>query len=210
MLDLGHDGIGFSSLENGVAFDINGDGVKAHMAWTSGNDGILAIDLDGSGRIENGTEIFSPRFAGGHFDDGLAALATLDSNHDGRIDSADAAFAKLLVWQDLNHNGVSEAGELTSLTDQGIAGISLDTTPGNSQIDGREPLPPAAASPMPMLYRQFCLNWLLIFSGNAASGTEQFTDAANVLDADFAGLSITSLHSAISPTTSRLQTTPQR
>ena len=62
------------------------------MAWTTGEDGILALDLDGSGTIDNGTEIFTPSFAGGNHVGGLAALATLDTNADGLIDSADAGF----------------------------------------------------------------------------------------------------------------------
>ena len=79
MLDLGAPGISFTSLGNGVQFDMNGDGVPGQVAWTTGEDGILAYDLNGSGTIENGSEIFSPYFAGGHFADGLAALASLDT-----------------------------------------------------------------------------------------------------------------------------------
>ena len=66
VLDLGEPGLNFSSGENGVTFDINADGVADQMAWTAGEDGILALDLDGSGTIDNGTEIFSPWFAGGN------------------------------------------------------------------------------------------------------------------------------------------------
>ena len=100
ILDLGAPGISFSSVSNGVSFDINGDGVKDQIAWTTGNDGILAYDLNGSGTIENGTELFTPNFAGGHYASGLAALASLDSNGDGVINSADTNFGKLQVWQD--------------------------------------------------------------------------------------------------------------
>ncbi|MDB5602987.1 MAG: hypothetical protein JWN71_5031, partial [Xanthobacteraceae bacterium] len=138
VLDLGNPGIALTSLEGGVQFDVNGDGVTDQVAWTAGDDGILAFDVDGSGKIENGTEIFSPYFAGGNYVDGLEALATLDSNHDGKIDSADADFAKLTVWQDVNHDGVSEAGELKSLADLGITGISLDATPTDGYLDGQK------------------------------------------------------------------------
>ncbi len=138
VLDLGTPGISFTSLHNGVSFDINGDGVADHVAWTAGNDGILAYDVNGNGTIDNGNELFTPNFAGGNFASGLAALASLDSNGDGVINSADAAFAKLEVWQDSNHNGVADAGELSSLTDKDITAINLDGTPANGTIDGQQ------------------------------------------------------------------------
>ena len=138
VLDLGAPGISFTSLGNGVQFDMNSNGVPSQIAWTTGEDGILAYDLNGSGKIENGSEIFSPNFAGGHFTDSLAALASLDNNHDGVISAADPAFPKLVVWQDLNHNGVSDPGELKSLTDLGITDISLNATAGSGTINGQE------------------------------------------------------------------------
>ena len=138
VLDLGQHGISFTSLENGVGFDINHDGVQDQIAWTAnGEDGILAFDLDGSGKIEGGKELFTPNFNGGQFADGIAALASLDGNHDGVIDSQDQAFGDLVVWQDANHNGVSETGELATLGDLGVTSISLSTTPGGAPIDGQ-------------------------------------------------------------------------
>jgi hypothetical protein len=138
VLDLDHNGVAFSSLENGVTFDINGDGASDQVAWTAnGGDGILALDVDGSGKIENGNELFTPTFAGGQFADGLAALASLDGNKDGVISSDDQAFDKLVVWQDANHNGVSEASELARLGDLGIKSIDLAATKGLTAIDGQ-------------------------------------------------------------------------
>jgi len=43
------------------------------------------------------------------------------------LSSADANFANFAVWQDANSNGVVDAGEMQSLTAQGIASISLST-----------------------------------------------------------------------------------
>ncbi|MGV2099755.1 VCBS domain-containing protein [Rhizobium sp. 21-4511-3d] len=137
ILDLDHNGVALTSLDQGVQFDINADGHKDQIAWTAGSDGILALDVDGNGKIDNGSEIFSPHFAGGNYATGLAALATLDSNHDGKIDAADEAFSKLTVWQDLNHNGVTDAGELSSLADQHITSISLDAAASNTSINGQ-------------------------------------------------------------------------
>ena len=121
-----------------------------HVAWTAnGGDGILALDVDHSGKIESGNELFTPNFNGGHFADGIAALASLDGNHDGKIDSQDQAFGELVVWQDANHNGISETGELAKLSDLGIKSIDLATTPGALRSTGRI-LPATVRSPTPM------------------------------------------------------------
>ena len=42
-----------------------------------------------------------------------------------------------MVWQDFNHDGVSDAGELTSLLNAGITGISLNATPADGHVDGQ-------------------------------------------------------------------------
>ena len=67
----------------------------------------------------------------------LAALATLDDNGDGVIDSGDTAFGNLLVWQDLDHDGVSGGGELKSLADHGITEIRLNAAPSEGYLDGQ-------------------------------------------------------------------------
>ena len=53
------------------------------------------------------------------------------------IDSHDTAFNQLVVWQDANHNGISDTGELTKLADLGIKSIDLGTTAGTGPVDGQ-------------------------------------------------------------------------
>jgi T1SS-143 domain-containing protein len=139
ILDLDNNGFAFSSIGNGVTFDINADGKADKVAWTS-KDGILAYDVDGNGKIDNGSEIFTPSFAGGNHAGGVAALATLDSNSDGKIDAGDDAFSRLSIWIDANNNGISDEGELSSLADHRVASISLDATPVDGQDDGQSVL----------------------------------------------------------------------
>jgi hypothetical protein len=52
-------------------------------------------------------------------------LAGLDTNDDGVIDVADAAYNTLKVWQDLNGDGISQAEELKTLEDAGVASLDL-------------------------------------------------------------------------------------
>ena len=60
-------------------------GLCAHkITWNSSNDGILAIDLDGNGTIDNGSEIFTPGFGGGYYN----AASGLDLGFDAEFRSS--------------------------------------------------------------------------------------------------------------------------
>ena len=121
VLDLNGDGVQLSALEGSeVHFDFGGDGFRERTGWVSAADGMLAIDANSNGLVDNGLELF-----GSSTQDGFAVLEKLDSNADGKIDSEDNSFSQLRVWQDLNQNGISDAGELQSLTSLGITSISL-------------------------------------------------------------------------------------
>lgn len=51
-----------------------------------------------------------------------------DDNQDSFIDALDAIFDRLVLWQDADTDGVSDAGELLGLQDAGITRIDLDAT----------------------------------------------------------------------------------
>jgi hypothetical protein len=108
----------FTSREDGVLFDIDGDGVLEQVAWTRPDSDVafLALDRDGDGLITSGRELFGnhtfPERSNGF--DALArtAMATNGGVKRGSVSSDDPVYAQLLLWTDRNHNGMSEPSEL--------------------------------------------------------------------------------------------------
>ncbi|MCI5048722.1 MAG: hypothetical protein MRY32_00100 [Rickettsiales bacterium] len=134
VLDLDQDNlIELSSYDNTnqTFFDLDADGFAEQTGWVSSDDGLLAIDLNADGVINDIGELF-----GNATTDGFIELAALDSNSDGIINNSDTQFGDLLVWQDLNENGRSESGELQTLTDWNINEIDLAYASVNTTNQG--------------------------------------------------------------------------
>jgi hypothetical protein len=136
VLDLTGRGLDTTSLDgSSVHFDLNNDFFSERTGWIGAGAGLLALDKNGNSKIDDVTELF-----GSYTGSGLGDLAQYDLNADGKIDSADQVFAKLRVWQDANGDGVTDTGELQSLSQLGIASISLNgqavngTTPQGTEI----------------------------------------------------------------------------
>jgi hypothetical protein len=83
MLDLNGDGVHTTSIDQGVAFDIEGNGQVVQTAWSDGKDGFLALDINGDGRINSGRELLGNGTLlsnGSKARDGFEALAQYDNN----------------------------------------------------------------------------------------------------------------------------------
>ena len=129
-LDLNGNGIEPLAADGhaGAMFDHERNGIRTATGWVHSNDGILVYDRNGDGKINNGGELFGDNTLlkdGSTAAHGFAALAELDENSDGKVDAADSAFKKLGVWRDLNHNGISEEGEISSLEDVRVQSLNL-------------------------------------------------------------------------------------
>ncbi len=90
-----------------------------NSGWIYGEEAFVAIDLNGNGVIDDRSELF-----GGVIGEGFAKLASFDGNTDGVVDANDARFGELLLWQDVNGNHRTDAGELSSLRTRGLASLS--------------------------------------------------------------------------------------
>lgn len=139
ILDLNGDGVHTLGMNAGVTFDLFADGQATHTGWVSASDGLLVLDRNHDGAINDGSELFgsSTRLLNGsNAPDGYAALRELDSNHDGVISNEDDAFADLRVWVDGNSDGVSDYSEIRSLDSLAISKINVNATTDSGSDNG--------------------------------------------------------------------------
>ena len=134
LVDVAGNGFALTDVAHGIQFDTVGGGVKKSIAWTTPNsdDAWLFLDRNGNGVVDNGQELFGNHTPQTELDpakrNGFLALVEFDKannggNADGLITASDAVFGDLLLWQDVNHNGISEPSELHTLASLGLKEI---------------------------------------------------------------------------------------
>jgi hypothetical protein len=129
VVDFSGKGIDLSSPEQGVAFDITGDGWFRQISWpTSPLNAFVALDRNGDGVIDTVHELFGDNTVGPDGQrsaNGFLVLQKYDQNRDGFIDAQDEVYSRLRLWTDLNRNGKSDAGELRTLEQAHVKKFAL-------------------------------------------------------------------------------------
>lgn len=92
-LVLNFDGNAAQLTSRRFKFDINADGKSEQINFVAGGSGFVALDRNGDGQINDGSELFGAKSG-----NGFAELAALDSDNNGWIDENDAAYSQLRVW----------------------------------------------------------------------------------------------------------------
>ena len=132
VIDLGGNGMDLVSLARSRAFfDFDANGFAEWTSWVSPTDGLLAIDLNGNGTIDDHSELFEDAQTLG-----FQALAVFDSDANGVLNASDEAFVQLKLWVDADGNGYTNYGELKTLAEAGVTQISLGATAVSQVVQG--------------------------------------------------------------------------
>lgn len=144
ILDIDGDGVNLSPAAEGVDFDVDLGGHKSRVGWTvaGSDDAFLVVDRNRNGNIDDISEVVGTRFAfpgGARPASGAIGLMTVLQgitplpNGDiprpippdsGRIDKGDQIYSSLALWNDRNHNGLADTGELKSLESANVSSIN--------------------------------------------------------------------------------------
>ncbi len=84
---------GAASFAGTSEFDLDADGTTERIATLAGGSAYLALDANGNGTIDDGSELFGPTTGSG-----FGELAALDQDQNGWVDEGDDAFSELRLW----------------------------------------------------------------------------------------------------------------
>ncbi len=103
IIDLDGDGVETVGLAGNIRFDHSKDGFAMQTGWAGKDDGLLVLDLNGNGIIDNGGELFGDNTLladGSLAANGFEALKQYDTNKNGMLDSGDSKWSGFRIWQD--------------------------------------------------------------------------------------------------------------
>ncbi len=110
-------------------FDLDADGELDEISQLDARSGYLALDKNGDGIINDGSELFGTKSG-----DGFADLAMYDEDGNGWIDENDPIWSKLKIWcKDENGNDV-----LYRLADKGVGAICLQKAATDFTLKGTD------------------------------------------------------------------------
>lgn len=102
--------------ERSFSFDIDVDGTSDQIAFVGPGSGFLALDRNGDGEINDGSELFGPESG-----NGFADLAAYDSDGNNWIDENDSIYDRLRIWS----KDESGNDQLVALGQRGVGAIYL-------------------------------------------------------------------------------------
>jgi hypothetical protein len=115
-LVINFDGLGAQLSQTRFAFDLDSDGTPDQIAMLRPGSGMLVLDRNGDGVVNDGSELFGPTTG-----QGFAELARFDEDGNRFIDAGDSIYHKLRIWT-MNEDGTSQ---LVALGDKNIGAIFL-------------------------------------------------------------------------------------
>ena len=93
-LVINYGGTAASLMGDRFQFDLTSDGNLDSLAVLGEGSGFLAVDWNGNGKIDDGSELFGPNTGCG-----FSELRKYDTDNNGWIDENDEIFDKLVVWR---------------------------------------------------------------------------------------------------------------
>ena len=124
-LVINFDGMGASLSQTRFEFDLDSDGTSEQIATLRPGSGYLALDRNGDGRINNGSELFGPSSGRG-----FAELAAYDEDGNNFIDEGDSIYHQLRIWS-MNEDGSTQ---LMALGDKNVGAIFLGHVSSSFQL----------------------------------------------------------------------------
>lgn len=115
-LVINFDGKGAALSQTRFAFDLDSDGTEDQIAMLGSGSGFLALDRNGDGTINDGSELFGPSSGRG-----FEELAQYDEDNNQFIDEADSIYSRLRIWL-MNEDG---SRQLVGLGEKGVGAIYL-------------------------------------------------------------------------------------
>ena len=110
-----------------VRFDADGSGLVREWTWIGQRAAWLVYDATGRGEIRSALQLFGNVTFWLFWENGYQALQTLDDDDDGELSGPE--LRDLALWHDRNSNGISEPGEVRTLSRHGIVALSWKHTP---------------------------------------------------------------------------------
>lgn len=108
-------------------FDVDADGEEDDISMLGAGSGYLALDKNGDGVINDGSELFGPQSGNGFQD-----LAAYDEDGNGWIDENDSIWSKLKIWC----KDPDGSDSLYTLGEKGVGAICLQNVSTDFSLKG--------------------------------------------------------------------------